>query len=52
MHHATCIAAFAALALAPLSSASGIYSKSSGVLEIMGKDFDKLIKNSGNSSVC
>ena len=50
-YYTTPLAACAALALAPVSAAAGIYGKSSGVMEIMGKDFDKLIKNSANSSV-
>ena len=51
MHQSMITAALAVLATMPLVSA-GLYPKSSGVMEIMGKDFDRLVKNSANSSVC
>ena len=45
------LAALAALALTPLGSTAGLYSKSSPVLQVDGKNFDKLIKNSDKASV-
>lgn len=51
MLYSSALAAFAALTITPLSSAAAIYSKSSPVLQIDGKDFDKLVKNSDKSSV-
>ena len=51
MHSLHSLAVFAAFALVPLVGASGIYSKNSGVLDVNGKNFDKLIKNSDKASV-
>ena len=35
-----------------ISLADGLYSKGSGVLQINGKNYDKLIAKSGKTSVC
>ena len=45
------LTALAAIALAPLGSTAGLYSQSSSVLQVDGKNFDKLIKNSDKASV-
>ena len=47
----TSIAAIAALLLAATSSAAGLYTKGSGVLNVDEKSWDKLIKNSDKSSI-
>ena len=51
MFQSTTLAAFAALMLATHSSAAGMYSKSSPVMQVDGKNFDKMVKNSDKSSV-
>jgi protein disulfide-isomerase A6 len=50
MHYSTSFVAATAL-LAPLASAAGLYPKSSAVLNVDGKNFDKLIKNSDKAAV-
>ena len=51
MHFSVLVAASAALLLAPLGSAAGLYGKGSSVLQINQGNFDKLIKNSDKASV-
>ena len=46
-----CFAAVAALSLAAISSAAGLYPKDSAVLQVDEKNFDTLIKNSHKSSI-
>lgn len=45
------IVALAALNAVSFVNADGIYSKGSAVLQIDGKSYDKLIKNSNRASV-
>ena len=51
LYHAS-FAALAVLIFAPLINADGLYSKGSSVLQVDGKNYDKLIKNSKLASVC
>ena len=51
MHLPRSLAALTAVLLIPLATADGLYSKSSPVLQITGKNFDELIKKSTQASV-
>ena len=51
MHSLPSLAVAAAFVLAATSSAAGMYSKTSPVLQVDEKSFDKLIKNSDKSSI-
>jgi hypothetical protein len=51
MHYAAYLTALAAFALPPLAAAEGLYSKSSAVLQLDEKSYDKLVKKSTQASV-
>ena len=51
MHYSVTLAALAAFAAFPLTSADGLYSKGSAVLQLNAKNYDKLIKHSNQASV-
>ncbi|MCJ1359890.1 MAG: hypothetical protein MMC33_009893 [Icmadophila ericetorum] len=51
MHRYSSIFVLLVLLLAPFTNADGLYTKDSAVLQIDGKSFDKLVKNSGLASI-
>ncbi|MCJ1407928.1 hypothetical protein MMC19_001999 [Ptychographa xylographoides] len=51
MHYSVTLAALAAFAAFPLTSADGLYSKGSAVLQLNAKNYDKLIKHSNQASI-
>lgn len=52
MYYHSSFAALVILMVAPLIQADGLYSKGSAVLQVDGKSYDRLIKNSNLASVC